>query len=470
MSVIGGIVPSPRVDFDVRVEVPTGKTLARWAWGSRLELESSVFVDGYESTHPVLGRAIGIGAARDLDERQLSDHGLVHVELDLHPDSDVPVDAHRRAARRAFVEVVSRWAWGPGLGPKLAAAALATPVGPIVSQPPSLDRQLGAQDWEVTDLWLLTSVAPVTNADRIPWCLRCARVVYGPAGLLAVWHELAESDGWSVDPGKSLVIPLPECRRRHSQMTRVVGHSGTAHAARLVQDALQHHEWTQWQLTQRVESWERRFFSTAGSGRFFEGLDPESLAAELDAVHRLLAQLRRVCRDYERRGRLQWLPNPEIDLADHAISSPLVTGFSEEVRLRAGRIGDRVELLNASLREGWTLLAGAAGGAQVELQRKTQELQQRFQNAAALITALVLVPGLVASLYSANVKGLPGLTQSSGLRDIGLYAGLGAMTTGTALWALERQKRRIAYTSLIVGVVGVIALTLVLTRVRVSAI
>ena len=285
------------------------------------------------------------------------------------------------------------------------------------------------------ETWLLTSVSPITAPDRVPWCRRAARIIYSEQALITSWHPFSVCHDWTPDPGKDLVAPLPVAHRRHSMLTRVPGHTGGAAAGRLVQDILQHHDWTRWQLQQRVEQWERDFFGTARSGQIFENIAAEPLGLRLDEVHRLLAELRSVNGDILRRARLGWVPRPTVYRIDDG-----PTSLADEIRIRAERADDEIDRLNGSLREGWTLLASAATGAQVSLQRQSQELQeqaraaqqradeaqrvaetiqQRFQNAAALIAALVLVPGVIIGLYGASVTGLPGMESSHGLIAIG---------------------------------------------------
>ncbi len=218
-------------------------------------------------------------------EQPLSEIGVPNIEIDLQPDHfrgifadpGVDIDEHR-----SFVSDVAEWCWGPAIAAMLADAALLRPSGLISSQPPALPEVLWEAGWRVSDLRLLTSVSPMSVPEAVPWCLRPARLLYGETGSLVVWHPLADGVAWQAD--SPLVAPLPECKRRHSFLTEIHGHGGTEHVARLVQDALQHQDWTLWQLTQRVERWERLFFHTAREGTFFEGFHAESLAESLDDI------------------------------------------------------------------------------------------------------------------------------------------------------------------------------------------
>ncbi len=449
------------VDFDIRVIDGSVGVIARWARGKRSEMEAALFGDSTSLEHPYLGLVKSIGNGAALVSSRLSDLGVVLLEVDLQPQDEdgvtAPLDSMSNS-RLAMLRCLVMWGWGTGAeSEELAKALLERPIGPISSKEPRLAATLEESGWAVADAWLLTSVSPITDRDQTPWCVRGARILYSDQGLLVAWHALFTAQDWYRTPDKSLITPLPERLRRRGQLFGIEGNSGVDYAGRLIQDILQHHEWTVWQLTQRVEEWERDFFGAAREGAFFDGFDLQNLGVRLDEIHKLVVQLRQVGRDLDRRADLAWLPAPTM--ADPA---PSMNALNHEVHQRVKQMQERIESLNGSLREGWTLLASAAAGAQVEFQRSTQELQQRFQNAAAFVAALVLVPGLVISLYSANVKGLPGLGYQAGLRNIGIYALLGAAITGGSLNALANGRRILAYSILYVGVVGLLLTTLIL--------
>jgi hypothetical protein len=458
------------IDFDIRAENERGETVARWARGARLQLESGVFDGAPELDHDVLGSVCVLGDPHWWPCAELEPFPLVRAEFDLQPGLDRsgrPLDPGWQEHIRDQLLPLVTWCIGHSISAMVTDFLLAPPYGPVASQ-----RELPAQTlidagWNTTELWLLTSASPLTVAKRVPWCWRCVKILYTESIAVFAWHPIDKAHDWIPESeATGLVIPLPECHRRHSYLTEIVTNDGPAQVGRLIQDILQHHEWTRWQVTEHVEAWERRFFGAARSGTFFEGIDSEPLGVDLDEVHMLVVALRKVNRDLDRRARLNWLPTPAVDSGDHRVES-----LREEIMIRAAAIQQNVDQLNGSLREGWTLLAGAATGKHFDLQRQSnalqmeaQRLQERFQNAATLITALILVPGLIVSLYGADVYGLPGYEKESGLLYIGLYALIAAATTGGCMRLLELRQRGWALRALIAGIIAFAVLTIIIGR------
>jgi Mg2+ and Co2+ transporter CorA len=458
---------------NLRIVTPGGQELAQWGRGIRTKLRSEVDTKVATCSDERWGTLSGRGERPSSFGYPLRRD--LHWELELCAESTSdPTGSGAHAYLEGLLEELAGDA-----GPALADLAFGEVQGPIASRAPESPE--GLRGWHVVEVWLLTSVSPITSAERVPWCRRPARILYSEQALITAWHPFTVCHDWTPDPGKDLVAPLPVAHRRHSMLTRIPGQTGAAAAGRLVQDILQHHDWTRRQLQQRVERWERDFFGTARSGQIFENIAAEPLGLRLDEVHRLLAELRSVNGDLLRRAQLGWVPRPTVHRIDDGPGS-----LPDEIRLRTERADDEINRLNGSLREGWTLLASAATGAQVSLQRQAQELQeqaraaqreaaeaqrvaevtqQRFQNAAALIAALVLVPGVIVGLYSASVTGLPGMGTSNGLIAIGAYATLGASITLTGLQALRDDRRRRAAAVLGVGVVLYVVLSLILQAV-----
>jgi len=428
--------------FDIQIIRPDRQP--RWTRGSRIQMEQPYFTAARNQIHPALGALSAVGDTGDLVDTQLSTVGAVRVEIDLEPHG------HHRAVRgqnhgaeqRDLATALARWAWGEQ-AEELTEFALRSPTPDNSSDRPQLPEILRLRGWHVTDMWLLTSVSPGVVEEVTPWCTRGVRVLYGDLGILIVWHAITEQEHW--DPARPAQndrihpIALPECRRRHGQLTAIDGLSGADETGRLVQDMMQHHDWTEWQLTQRVEQWERQFFALARNGAFDAHLDARHLGVALDEIHRLLVLLRRIDRDIARRARLGWLPQPQATPIEDGVAS-----LGAEVRARSARMERRLDHLNTSLREGWTLLSSAAAGARLQFDRETSERTQGFQNAAGLVAALVLVPGLVLSLYGAEVEGLPGMGKPFGLVAMLAYAFVGATATFSTLRAMAYRRRGVA--------------------------
>jgi hypothetical protein len=445
---------TPIIDFDIQV---LGDA-TRFTCGSRLRMEKDHFVSAAKVEHPALGSITSVGHDPDIFDHTLADLGPVRLEVDLQPHGRETAGAAPDQLR--LTSALATWAWGTD-GPDLARFVLQEPTAANSSDRPQLDDSFAGGDWATSDLWLLTSVLPMLVPDQTPWVLRQARMVYGPRGLLLIWHPMVENHDWNpnraIPAGMVHPVALPECRRRHGQLSKISGVDGSAEAGRLVQDVMQHHDWTEWQLTQRVEHWERQFFELARDGAFSPELNAQHLGVALDETHRLLGHLRQVNRDIARRARLGWLPEPQTTPIDNSITS-----LADEVRERTDRVGSRIDHLNGSLRQGWTLLSSAAAGARLQLDRQSAERTQGFQNAAGLVAALVLVPGLVLSLYGAEVNGLPGMGERYGLAAILTYAVIGAIATFSTLRAMANRRRATAAVILAAGVLTLVGATGVL--------
>jgi hypothetical protein len=457
------------IDFDIRLDNSAGDTVARWTRGARLKLESTLFDEAREFHHDVLGDVFTLGDAHADPANARVSADFVRAEFDLQPGLDRAAQTPSTDwAVRAMPELLPlvQWTVDSAYPEDVAAFLLGSLLGPVSSQRAQISERLSESGWKSAELWLLTSASPLTVASRVPWCRRGLKILYSSSAAIFAWHPIDKSHDWFPETNAGLVIPLPECHRRHSYLAEIVEDDGAAHVGRMIQDVLQHHEWTRWQVTEHVETWERRFFGAARSGTFFEGIAAEPLGVDLDEVHMLVVELRRVNRDLDRRARLAWLPAPPVTSADRRVDT-----LRHEIMLRSAVIQENVDKLNGSLREGWTLLAGAATGKHFDLQRqsnliqaRSQSLQQRFQNAATLITSLVLVPGLIVSLYGANVTGLPGYEKRSGLLDLGLYAVVAATTTGACLHLLSVSKRGLAWRVLALGVIVLVILTIAFSR------
>jgi hypothetical protein len=453
-------------DFEVRVTDRHGRSAACWGRGARVRLDPDAYTPAREIETPAWGTARVTGADPD-EALALSRDGQVEFEFGLGGGHDSAPG--RRLRQLSSVARMLEPRFG-GLSHALADALVSPVPGPVASQPPHVGPPLEA--WFATELWLLTSISPHAVPDRVPHALRPVRMLSCPQALLVAWHPLRANDAWW--DLEHPVEPVPVDHRRHSMLVEVTEHSGTAAAARLVQDVMQHHDWTRWQLTQRVESWESRFFEQARTGELFDDFDELALANSLGEVHEFLALLRRVTVDTLRRGRLGWMPDP----ATRPIEAG-VTSVSQEACVRSQRAEEEIDRLNGSLRDGWGLLASAATGTQLNLQRRATEEQRkateeqrqmresqakaaaeqsRFHTAAALVAAVVLVPGLVIGLYGANVDGLPGADTSSGRNAIFFYSVLGATITAAILRSRERT---IAW--MVGGVVAFVGLTVVLS-------
>ena len=174
-----------------------------------------------------------------------------------------------------------------------------------------------------------------------------------------------------------------------------------------------------------MEAWERAFYEDARSpGSLFVGIQTRPLIDDLASIAEASLELREMCRDLERRGRLGYLCCPGVKNA----------GLRAEIDGRSAALAERMVAMRTDVRDAFGLLANAASGEQVEL-------QQSFTNVVTVVTALVLIPALVVGLYGTTTKGLPGFNESRGLAYIGVYAIVGAAATLLSLLAVRRRTR-----------------------------
>lgn len=299
--------------------------------------------------------------------------------------------------------------------------------GPVPSAAPELPASVA--DWSHADVWLFSSVAHFVVDRACPVAVHSARVLANADAFVCVWVRTTPRR-WddltgSAPPDGRCPEPLPERVRRHSYHVELEGTDGHSELARLMQDVLQHHEWAASQLIGRVEEWERCFYRAASAERsMFDGTASERFREDLAAIAEANLELRKVVRDLDRRARLDGLL---------AAPGQHEAGLREEVAERSAALERRTEEVRDSVRDGFALLASAASGAQVEL-------QQGFQVAAGLVAGLVLIPGLVLSLYGAAVAGLPGQGEDSGLAYAGAYSAIGAGATIAGLYLAHRRR------------------------------
>jgi Mg2+ and Co2+ transporter CorA len=440
---------SELADLSVRVFDRQGEEIASWARGLRVRLNPDAFGDDAEVDEAPWGRIHRTGLP-SLEALLAGRDGVVEIEVALAAGDDDAIAGQTRSLVRTLAPIVGDNATA------LAHAAVKPVKGPVASAPPETPSEL--QGWGAAELWLLTSVSPSRSPQLVPHCRRAVRLLFDEHTLIAAWQPLAASKSWHETTVP--VEPMPVHHRRHSMLVDVTERTGFGAAGRLVQDVMQHHDWTRWQLTQRVERWESQFFDQAREGDLFAKFDESALARALGDIHDLLSELRAVTVDTLRRGRLRWMPDPETTPIEQNIGS-----VSQEACVRSQRAEEEIDRLNGSLREGWGLLASAATGAQLEQQRQlvaaqkaANEEQGAFHDAAALVAAVVLVPGLVIGLYGADVDGLPGAHTTAGRNAVFLYSFLGALVTA----ALLRSRSSRHYWAL-GGLAAFILLTIILS-------
>jgi Mg2+ and Co2+ transporter CorA len=191
---------------------------------------------------------------------------------------------------------------------------------------------------------------------------------------------------------------------------------------------LRHHEWGETVLSTRLEDWERRFFNAVALDSL-ERRDQTitSLQQELSQLRGFLGALHLANETMRRRARNQ-------------------PGFPGIVRQEADDRCNELQALLAAqrsaLRESFGLLAGATADQQARAAQATERRIQKLTILGTLATGLVLVPGLIAAIYGAQVKGLPGQDKVDGLKILLISSGVAAIVTMLVFLVSVGARRR----------------------------
>ncbi len=234
------------------------------------------------------------------------------------------------------------------------------------------------------------------------------------------------------DPqGKALDLDfraLPGSRVRHSARTPIACEDASSRLARTIQDVLRHHEYANNVLTSELERWEKEFFEcVVGTSGSLEKL--QELQARLARLRGIVSCLQTAEKTMNRRGQNQPAFPPEV---------------KEEVRDRCHELSAELLEQRRDLRDSYLLVAGAAADEAAKSSKAAERSARRLNLGLVLVTALVLVPGLVISLYGADVRGQPGLGTNRGLTYVGLFslAGAGITLAILALLYFRGRDRR----------------------------
>lgn len=261
--------------------------------------------------------------------------------------------------------------------------------------------------------------------DGVYFCLRNVRAVYSDRWLVAIWGEpmgpkWKEYAGYQALPGRGGVRPYPG-------RTTSSAFNGSARFARLIQDIVWHNAWSAETLGAEIEAWEERFYCAATTPGEGGSAETAELQTDLAWLGQFVGQLHTAARTMSRRLRIR-------DEFPEAIR--------DEVERCCNELEEKINGLRQHVRDGFSLLTSVSGRQQAEIAEQRQLSDRRFQLTAGLVTAAVLVPGLVAAFYGANVQGLPGQNGVSGLWYMLGAAVAGALVTlALILMSLRRPAR-----------------------------
>lgn len=270
-------------------------------------------------------------------------------------------------------------------------------------------------------------VATAWNDRGFQFCARLVRVFWTHDWLLTIWnpaggamlptHSVAAK--WEAESAEARSAALPARRPYH--VAADLPHSVSGHEAliRFAYYVAGHHEWSVTVISATLEQWQSNFFEAAGDGR---GTDPLALMALLSDVGRSIVLMRPALQ------RLQ--------------TTFKLAPFREHVALGGAAERDARALsdVSAQVREAYALAASGASIYQAfQTERKTAT-DRRLQRVASVLAAVILWPGLVAALYGADIRGLPGQGTKHGLLVVVVVSGIGALISLLALSVTLRNR------------------------------
>jgi CorA-like Mg2+ transporter protein len=271
-------------------------------------------------------------------------------------------------------------------------------------------------------------VATVWVDRDFEFCLRLVRVFWTDDWLLTIWKpaggQIFSSSSnsvpskWDTESDDARSAALPARRRSHLPDDLPTDVGGLAALIRFAYFVAGHHEFSVGVTSETLERWQSTFFEEAGDAR---GVDPLDLMAPLSDVGRSIVLMRPA---------LQRLRST-FKSAPFRAHAPLSHA--------ADRDADALHDVSGEVRDAYSIAASAANLYQsFQAERKTAA-DRRLQRVASVIAAVVLWPGLVATLYGANVSGLPGGSKH-GLLVVGVASVVGALIILLALLLALRSR------------------------------
>ena len=279
---------------------------------------------------------------------------------------------------------------------------------------------LGAQRFDI-------HVATVWIDQGFQFCARLVRVFWTEDWLLTIWGPPGDAHfrtysvpaKWNSESAESRSAALPARRPYHlpGDMPRDIG--GPEALIRFACFVLGHHQWSVAMISQTLERWQSAFFEAAGDGR---RTDPLTLVAPLSDAGRSIVLMRPALQRLS--TILRFLPFlARKKLAGDADSNSSV-----------------LQNVSAEVRDAWALAASGASIYQALQAERRTAADRRLQGVASVFAAFVLLPGLIATLYGADVRGLPGQGNKHGLVVLAIASALGALITLIALLLTLRSR------------------------------
>jgi hypothetical protein len=395
------------VTFDLRIRLGDGREL-RAVTGARLEIERrSRRLPERDSFHHDIGSG---WASDDFDLDAIPSDEVRGWDLEIGEASAELADAVHAAIA--------------GLLPRDQAAEVAVLAGDLPSNPmpwhaewvskvPPALESAGAHWFDVmvpSVNWRQGNAA----ADPVIHC-RHARIVWTEMWCVTIWSARK-----GAEPSDYRTWGLPD----RPPATTPLDPGGAATMAESLRAVLGHLEWSVSSIDIELETWEDHFLQQAAThGGVFVGLDLERLQRHLAALGGGISGNREALRTLIRRSEIQPGFTPEL---------------RELVDSHCTRLMKRSANQRAAMRESFNLIAGTASGQQFLLAQERAERDGVFHAVIGIFAAVFIAPGLVISIYGANVGGLPGTDEVSGL----WFMLIGAMLVGALSMSLVIAVRR----------------------------
>lgn len=276
---------------------------------------------------------------------------------------------------------------------------------------------------------------PSTRAGSLPLIsvTRWVRVIRWNDGLLTIWgpaegHWKDSEIRWPHNgiPSRSRTW-LREARSKHL--------TSDERLKQWIQDCVRHETYYLQTWEAEVERWESHLFAELASGdQAFETLDIPRLQRDIGLLAQYLTSVRQAQRAYLRRSEVVSLARdvPEVQAILHDAQ---------------GTLDSELNHARSSLRAAFELLNTTSQGAQTFAASKSQEATERMNQLITRVTAILLVPSLVAGIYGTNILELsPGSTGFL-IELLGLMTGASLLSFGVISWIrMSRISTHAVYT------------------------
>lgn len=365
---------------------------------------------GPDRTDPRLGTVAADGLPVDLAALQSSASWELHIALSRRrPERSALMDAlsYALADERVAREIVQLYrADIPG-----ERVSELTPMLPLL-------RNLGArrQDFRVATVWIDHGFFYAMRVVRVFWTSEWMVAIWGAPGQASTGTYRAPVK-WPFTTTEARSAALPARRPEHLNYDTPRAIGGNSAVIRLAFFVAGHHKWAVEMISDTLERWQASFFERA-SARSASAAPTQRLSDVGNAIV---------------------LVRPALHGVLRTVKSP---SFNHTPALGSGAesAAEALRQAAADLRDSYALAAQRAALAEASRAEKKVSADRRLQRIASGLAAFVLWPGLVAAIYGADVRGLPGQGDRRGLWYLGAVSVLGAGITLVLLLVVLRDR------------------------------